>query len=241
VSFNYASSEEPVLSHVSFTANPGQTTAIVGGTGSGKSTLVNLIPRLFDVTAGAVLVNGIDIRDATQAEVRGSIGYAAQKATLFSGTIASNISYGQKLDDKQIAHAAKVAQATEFIDQLPKRYKDQVARGGSNLSGGQKQRISIARAIAKQPDVYLFDDSFSALDMKTDAMLRAALEQETANKTVIIVAQRVSSIMHADQIIVLDGGKIVATGTHKELMKSSDIYREIVETQLSVSELEGMK
>jgi len=241
VSFSYASSEEPVLSHISFTAKPGQTTAIVGGTGSGKSTLVNLIPRLFDVTSGAVLINGIDIRAATQADVRESIGYAAQKATLFSGTIASNISYGQKLDDKEILHAATVAQATEFIDQLPKGYKDQVARGGSNLSGGQKQRISIARAIAKQPDVYLFDDSFSALDMKTDAQLRAALEHETANKTVIIVAQRVSSIMHADQIIVLDGGKIVATGTHKQLMKSSDIYREIVETQLSTSELAGMK
>jgi len=241
VSFSYASSEEPVLSHISFTARPGQTTAIVGGTGSGKSTLVNLIPRLFDVTAGAVLVNGIDIREATQADVRECIGYAAQKATLFSGTIASNISYGQKLDDTQIAHAATVAQATEFIDELPKGYKDQVARGGSNLSGGQKQRISIARAIAKQPDVYLFDDSFSALDMKTDALLRAALEHETANKTVIIVAQRVSSIMHADQIIVLDGGKIVATGTHKQLLKSSDIYREIVETQLSTSELAGMK
>jgi len=196
---------------------------------------------LFDVTAGAVLVNGIDIREATQADVRECIGYAAQKATLFSGTIASNISYGQKLDDTQIAHAATVAQATEFIDELPKGYKDQVARGGSNLSGGQKQRISIARAIAKQPDVYLFDDSFSALDMKTDALLRAALEHETANKTVIIVAQRVSSIMHADQIIVLDGGKIVATGTHKQLLKSSDIYREIVETQLSTSELAGMK
>jgi len=241
VSFSYASSEEPVLSHISFTARPGQTTAIVGGTGSGKSTLVNLIPRLFDVTAGAVLVNGIDIREATQADVRECIGYAAQKATLFSGTIASNISYGQKLDDTQIAHAATVAQATEFIDELPKGYKDQVARGGSNLSGGQKQRISIARAIAKQPDVYLFDDSFSALDMKTDALLRAALEHETANKTVIVVAQRVSSIMHADQIIVLDGGKIVATGTHKQLLKSSDIYREIVETQLSTSELAGMK
>ncbi len=241
VSFSYASSEEPVLSHVTFTARAGQTTAIVGGTGSGKTTLVNLIPRLFDVKSGAVLINGIDIRGATQSDVRGCIGYAAQKPTLFSGTIASNIAYGQKLDNEQIAHAAKVAQATEFINQLPKGYKDHVARGGSNLSGGQKQRISIARAIAKQPDVYLFDDSFSALDMKTDTLLRAALAKETADKTVIIVAQRVSSVMHADQIIVLDGGKIVATGTHKQLMQASDIYREIVETQLSASELEGMK
>lgn len=241
VSFSYASSEEPVLSHVSFTAKPSQTTAIVGGTGSGKTTLVNLIPRLFDVTDGAVLINGVDIREAAQADVRDCIGYAAQKATLFSGTIASNIAYGQKLSDEEIAHAATVAQATEFIDELPKGYKDQVARGGSNLSGGQKQRISIARAIAKKPDVYLFDDSFSALDMKTDAMLRAALQSETAGKTVIIVAQRISSIMHADQIIVLDGGKIVATGTHKQLMKSSPIYREIAETQLSAAELEGMQ
>ncbi|MDB5184112.1 MAG: multidrug transporter ATP-binding protein [Candidatus Saccharibacteria bacterium] len=237
VSFGYQDSQEPVLSHISFVAEPGQTTAIVGGTGSGKSTLVNLIPRLYDATKGAILIDGVDIRDATQADVRSRIGYAAQKATLFSGTITSNISYASKMTHDRIVEAAKVAQADEFIENLPDKYKEQVARGGTNLSGGQKQRISIARAIAKKPAVYLFDDSFSALDMKTDAALRHALSQETKGKTVLIVAQRISSIMHADQIIVLDDGRIVDRGTHHSLLKSSKVYREIAESQLSAAEL----
>lgn len=238
VSFSYHDSEEPVLSHISFVAEPGQTTAIVGGTGSGKSTLVNLIPRLYDTTDGAVLIDGVDVRDAVQADVRSHIGYAAQKATLFSGTIAHNISYASKMTHDRIVKAAKIAQADEFIRNLPDTYKEQVARGGSNLSGGQKQRISIARAIAKNPTVYLFDDCFSALDMKTDAALRRALATVTKNKTMIVVAQRVSSIMQADQIIVLDDGRIVGKGTHKSLLKSSKIYREIAESQLSEAELQ---
>lgn len=240
VSFGYPNSEQPVLEHISFTAKPAQVTAIVGGTGSGKSTLVNLIPRLYDVTGGAVLLDGVDIREATQADVRDRIGYAPQQAVLFSGTIASNISYGSRLSPERIERAAQVAQATEFINQLPDKYQAEVARGGSNLSGGQKQRLSIARALAKQPNVYIFDDSFSALDMKTDAALRQELNKETAGKTVIIVAQRLSSIMHADQIIVLDDGQIVATGTHQSLLKTSKVYREIAESQLSAAELAGV-
>ena len=239
VSFSYHGSEEPVLSHLSFIARPGETTAIVGGTGSGKTTLVNLIPRLYEVTDGTILIDGVDIRTVTQADLRSRIGYAAQKATLFSGTIASNVGYGRHLSKERLIQAAKVAQAAEFIDKLPKKYEDQVARGGSNLSGGQKQRLSIARVIAKKPAVYLFDDSFSALDMKTDAALRSALAKETAGKTVIIVAQRISSIMHADQIIVLDNSRIVATGTHHSLLASSKVYREIAESQLSEAELKG--
>jgi len=240
VSFGYSDSEEPVLSHISFTARPGETTAIIGGTGSGKSTLVNLIPRLYDVKDGVILLDGIDIRSVRQADIRRNIGYAAQKATLFSGTVASNIGYGSHVSQKQIEKAAHIAQATEFISSLPEKYKDQVARGGSNLSGGQKQRLSIARAIAKQPAIYLFDDSFSALDLKTDAALRRALAEETVDRTVIIVAQRISSIMHADQIIVLDNGKIVDKGTHQTLLKSSKVYREIAESQLSTAEIEGV-
>lgn len=237
VSFGYQDSKEPVLSHISFVAEPGQTTAIVGGTGSGKSTLINLIPRLYDVSEGTVSIDNVDIRQATQADVRSRIGYAAQKATLFSGTVTSNISYASKMDHKRVVAAAKIAQADEFIQDLPSKYKEQVARGGSNLSGGQKQRLSIARAIAKRPAVYLFDDSFSALDMKTDATLRKALAKETKGKTVIIVAQRISSIMHADQIIVLDDGRIVDRGTHQSLLQSSKVYQEIAESQLSAAEL----
>jgi len=237
VSFSYQYSQEPVLSHISFVAEPGQTTAIVGGTGSGKSTLVNLIPRLYDVTDGAVLIDGIDVRETTQADVRSRIGYAAQKATLFSGTIAQNIGYASKMPLDRIVKAAKVAQADEFIQELPNKYKDKVARGGTNLSGGQKQRVSIARAIAKQPALYIFDDCFSALDMNTDAALRKALAKETKNRTVIIVAQRISSIMQAEQIIVLDNGRIVDRGTHKSLLKSSKVYQEIAMSQLSEAEL----
>lgn len=240
VSFGYGDSPEPVLSHVSFTAHAGQTTAIVGGTGSGKSTVVNLIPRLYDVTDGAVLIDGVDVRQAKQSDVRSRVGYAAQKATLFSGTVAYNISYGSDLSKPEITYAAKVAQAHDFISEIPKKYDSQVARGGSNLSGGQKQRLSIARVIAKKPLVYLFDDSFSALDLKTDAVLRKALSKETTGKTVIIVAQRISSILNADQIIVLDNGKVVSKGTHESLLKSSKVYREIAESQLSAAELEGI-
>ncbi len=238
VSFGYQDSQQPVLDRISFTAEPGQTTAIVGGTGSGKSTLVNLIPRLYDVTDGGVFIDGVNIRDATQADVRSRIGYASQKAILFSGTITSNISYASKLTHDRIVAAAKIAQADEFIQNLPDKYKEKVARGGANLSGGQKQRISIARAIAKKPAVYLFDDSFSALDMKTDAALRHALAQETKGKTVIIVAQRITAIMQADKIIVLDNGHIIDQGTHRSLLKSSKIYREIAESQLSTTELQ---
>jgi ATP-binding cassette subfamily B protein len=237
VSFHYGDSQEPVLSHVSFTAKPGETTAIVGGTGSGKSTLVNLIPRLYDVTEGEVLLDGVDIRTVLQAAVRERVGFAAQKAILFSGTIASNISYGSDVTEKEIAHAAMVAQSKDFIEALPDKYDNQVAQGGTNLSGGQKQRLSIARVVAKQPAVYVFDDSFSALDLKTDAALRRALSEETKDKTVIIVAQRVSSIMHAEQIIVLDDGKVVDKGNHQDLLKSSKVYREIVESQLSAAEM----
>jgi len=240
VSFEYHDSEEPVLSHVSFTARPGETTAIVGGTGSGKSTLVNLIPRLYDVTEGAVLLDGVDIRTATQQDIRERIGFAAQKAVIFSGTIASNIGYGSTISQKRIVHAATVAQAADFIEALPDTYKSVVTQGGTNLSGGQKQRISIARALAKQPSVYVFDDSFSALDLKTDAALRKALAEETKEKTVIIVAQRVSTIMHAEQIVVLDNGRVVGKGTHQELLKDSKVYREIVKSQLSAAEMAEM-
>jgi ATP-binding cassette subfamily B multidrug efflux pump len=240
VSFGYDDSQEPVLSHISFTATTGKTTAVVGGTGSGKSTLINLIPRLYDVTEGAVLVDGVDVRQAKQTDVRARVGYASQKATLFSGTIASNISYGSSVSEDEIIHAAKIAQAHDFIEKLPKKYKNEVAQGGTNLSGGQKQRLSIARAIAKQPAVYIFDDSFSALDLKTDAALRKALAIETEGKTVMIVAQRISSILHADQIIVLDNGKVVGKGTHQSLLKSSKVYREIAESQLSAAELAGV-
>jgi ATP-binding cassette subfamily B protein len=240
VSFGYHDSEEPVLDDISFTAKPGHITAIVGGTGSGKSTLISLIPRLYDVTGGEVLLDGVDIRQAAQSDIRRRIGYVSQKATLFSGTIASNISYGSEATEEEIEHAATVAQATEFIKKLDKKYDDLVAQNGTNLSGGQKQRISIARAIAKNPLVYVFDDSFSALDLKTDAALRKALAVETVDKTVVIVAQRISTVLQADQIVVLDEGKVAGLGTHAELMKSSKVYREIAESQLSVSELEGV-
>lgn len=238
VSFRYDKAADLVLTDISFIAEPGKTTAVIGGTGSGKSTLMNLIPRLYDVTEGSVRIDGIDVREAAQHEVRARIGYATQKAIVFSGTIKSNIGYGSNANLQDIKHAAQVAQATEFIEALPEQYDSDVARGGTNLSGGQKQRLSIARAIARKPEVYLFDDTFSALDTQTDARLRAALSSETADRTVIIVAQRISTIMHADQILVLDGGKIVTRGTHAELLKTSPVYREIAESQLSSKELE---
>jgi ATP-binding cassette subfamily B protein len=238
VDFGYKGSDQQVLSHVSFTAEPGQTTAIIGGTGSGKSTILNLIPRLYDVSGGSVTIDGVDIRQISQAELHSHIGYVPQKASLFSGTIGSNIAYGKPdADDRELEQAAATAQAKEFIDDLPEKLESHVAQAGGNLSGGQKQRLSIARALAKKPEIYLFDDSFSALDFKTDAALRRALKKEVSRATFVIVAQRISTIMQAEKIIVLDKGKIVDMGTHKDLLHSSKVYREIAESQLSASEL----
>ncbi|MFU0824616.1 ABC transporter ATP-binding protein [Clostridium sp.] len=238
VTFNYPGSQEPAIKNISFSVKPGETTAIIGGTGSGKSTLINLIPRFYDVTSGAVLVDGIDVRDMSQKELRKKIGFVPQKAVLFTGTIAENIRYGKEdATEIEIRHAADVAQAAEFISNMKEGYDTLIAQGGNNVSGGQKQRLSIARALIGRPEIYIFDDSFSALDFKTDAKLRAALKEETKNSTVIIVAQRVSTVMDADRIIVLDEGQIVGIGTHKELLKSSEVYREIVSSQLSEEEL----
>ena len=238
VSFRYGNAEEDTLSHISFTAKPGQTTAFIGATGAGKSTLINLIPRFYDVTGGAVYLNGKDIRTLSQKELRDNIGYVPQKAMLFSGTIDSNIKYGKEdADVNEVLTALDCAQATEFVSELPNGVESSIAQGGSNVSGGQKQRLAIARALVKKAPVYIFDDSFSALDFKTDAKLRRALTKYTENAVVLIVAQRVSTIMNAEQIIVLDEGKIVGKGTHKELLKTCPEYREIAESQLSKEEL----
>lgn len=238
VSFRYGNAEEDTLSHISFTAKPGQTTAFIGATGAGKSTLINLIPRFYDVTGGAVYLNGKDIRTLSQKELRDNIGYVPQKAMLFSGTIDSNIKYGKEdADVNEVLAALDCAQATEFVSELPNGAESSIAQGGSNVSGGQKQRLAIARALVKKAPVYIFDDSFSALDFKTDAKLRRALTKYTENAVVLIVAQRVSTIMNAEQIIVLDEGKIVGKGTHKELLKTCPEYREIAESQLSKEEL----
>ena len=238
VSFRYGNAEEDTLSHISFTAKPGQTTAFIGATGAGKSTLINLIPRFYDVTGGAVYLNGKDIRTLSQKELRDNIGYVPQKAMLFSGTIDSNIKYGKEdADVNEVLTALDCAQATEFVRELPNGVESSIAQGGSNVSGGQKQRLAIARALVKKAPVYIFDDSFSALDFKTDAKLRRALTKYTENAVVLIVAQRVSTIMNAEQIIVLDEGKIVGKGTHKELLKTCPEYREIAESQLSKEEL----
>lgn len=238
VSFRYGNAEEDTLSHISFTAKPGQTTAFIGATGAGKSTLINLIPRFYDVTGGAVYLNGKDIRTLSQKELRDNIGYVPQKAMLFSGTIDSNIKYGKEdADVNEVLAALDYAQATEFVSELPNGVESSIAQGGSNVSGGQKQRLAIARALVKKAPVYIFDDSFSALDFKTDAKLRRALTKYTENAVVLIVAQRVSTIMNAEQIIVLDEGKIVGKGTHKELLKTCPEYREIAESQLSKEEL----
>ncbi len=238
VSFRYPGASEDTLSHISFTAQPGQTTAILGGTGSGKSTLVHLIPRFYDVTDGHVLIDGRDVSEVSQKDLRKRIGFVPQKGVLFSGTIASNIAYGvSDASDEELNKAAAIAQADGFIEEKADRYESKVSQGGTNVSGGQKQRLSIARAILKRPEVYVFDDSFSALDFKTDAALRSALKQETADSTVIIVAQRISTVLHAEQIIVLDDGKIVGTGTHRELMNSCEVYRQIATSQLSKEEL----
>lgn len=239
VSFRYPGAEEDVLHDISFVAKPGETTAIIGSTGSGKSTMVNLIPRFYDVTEGKITIDGEDIRNVTQHELRDQLGYVPQKGVLFSGTIASNILYGNPNGSEEtMMEAAKVAQASEFIEEKPKRYDSRISQGGGNVSGGQKQRLSIARAIAKEPKIFIFDDSFSALDYKTDVTLRKALKEHTVNSTVIIVAQRISTILHAEQIIVLDEGKIAGIGTHKELLKNCDVYYQIAASQLSEKELE---
>lgn len=243
VSFRYPGAEEDVLHNLTFTAKPGQTTAIIGSTGSGKTTLVNLIPRFYDVTEGQVLIDGKDVRSITQHELRNQLGFVPQKGILFSGNIASNIMYGNPGgSEEEMREAARIAQATEFIDSRKKKYESAISQGGSNVSGGQKQRLSIARAIAKHPKVYIFDDSFSALDYRTDVKLRNALKEKTADSTVIIVAQRISTILHAEQIIVLDDGVIAGIGTHKELLKNCDAYYQMASSQLSEKELsEDMK
>jgi ATP-binding cassette subfamily B protein len=239
VSFRYPNAEEDVLSNISFTAKPGRTTAFIGSTGSGKSTLVNLIPRLFDVTEGEILLDGVDIRKVTQYNLRDKIGYVPQKGVLFSGTIESNLKYGKEnATEEEIERAARIAQATEFISAKEEGFKSEISQGGTNVSGGQKQRLSIARAIAKKPELYIFDDSFSALDYKTDAVLRQALKDETGESTVLIVAQRISTILHAEQIIVLDEGKVVGSGTHRELLQTCEVYNQIASSQLSKEELD---
>lgn len=238
VTFSYDGGEEPALNNITFDANPGETTAIIGSTGSGKSTLVSLIPRFYDVDSGKVLVDGVDVRELSQEDLRRRIGFVPQKAVLFTGTVADNIRYGKKdASDEEVVYAAKVAQATEFVESMPDGYATMLSEGGLNLSGGQKQRLAMARALVRRPEIYIFDDSFSALDFKTDANLRAALRKETHDATVIIVAQRVGSIMNADRIIVLDEGRIAGLGTHQELMKTCEVYREIVYSQLSEEEL----
>ena len=240
VSFRYPGAEEDVLHDLSFTAKPGETTAFIGSTGSGKSTLVNLIPRFYDVTEGKITIDGTDIREVSQHDLRARLGYVPQKGILFSGDIASNIMYGNPDgSEEEMIEAAGIAQAQEFIDTKKKKYRSPISQGGSNVSGGQKQRLSIARAIAKHPDVYIFDDSFSALDYKTDAVLRKELKAKTKDSTVMIVAQRISTILHAEQIIVLDDGQIVGKGTHKELLKSCEAYYQIASSQLSEKELEA--
>ncbi len=239
VSFRYPDADTEILEDINFTAEPGKTTAIIGSTGSGKSTVVNLIPRFYDVTGGELLIDGVNVKDVSQKDLRDIIGFVPQKGILFSGTIESNIKYSdENMSDEQMVKAAKIAQATEFIEAKENEYKDPIAQGGSNVSGGQKQRLSIARAIAKDPEIFVFDDSFSALDFKTDSKLREALAKNTENKTVIIVAQRISTILNADKIIVLEEGKMVGVGTHEELMKNNETYRQIALSQLSQDELD---
>jgi len=238
VTFSYPGAEEPALSNISFSARPGEVTAIIGGTGSGKSTLVSLVPRFYDVDSGRILVDGVDVREMSQEHLREKIGLVPQKIVLFSGTIAGNIRYGKEdASDDEVSHAAEVAQASDFILAMQDGFDSVIAQGGTNVSGGQKQRLSIARALVRKPEIYLFDDSFSALDFKTDARLRAALKKETRESTVFIVSQRVSTVMDADQIIVLDEGHIAGIGTHRELMKTCEVYRDIVASQLSVEEI----
>ena len=242
VSFRYPGADENVLEDITFTAKPGETTAIIGSTGSGKSTLVNLVPRFYDVTAGSITLDGADIRNVSQHELREKLGYVPQKGVLFSGDIASNILFGNPDgSEAEMVEAARIAQAEEFIEGKKDRYQSPIAQGGSNVSGGQKQRLSIARAIAKHPEVFIFDDSFSALDFKTDVTLRKALRQKTKESTVLIVAQRISTIMNAEQIIVLDDGRIAGVGTHRELLENCEVYRQIAASQLSEAELHAGK
>jgi ATP-binding cassette, subfamily B, multidrug efflux pump len=238
VTFTYQGAEQPALRDISFSAKPGEVTAIIGSTGAGKSTLINLIPRFYDVDSGSVLIDGVDVREMSQETLRAKIGFVPQKAVLFSGTINENIRFGNKqFSEADIKHAADIAQATEFIESMDKGFEHEISQGGTNVSGGQKQRLSIARALVRKPEVYVFDDSFSALDFKTDARLRAALKQETTDATVIIVAQRVGTVRDADRIIVLNEGEIVGIGTHKELLETSKVYQEIVSSQLSEEEI----
>ncbi|GHO46520.1 ABC transporter ATP-binding protein [Ktedonospora formicarum] len=238
VTFSYPGAEEPAISNITFSAFPGEVTAIIGGTGSGKSTLVNLIPRFYDTDSGQILVDGVDVQAMSQEHLREKIGFVPQKAVLFSGSIIENLRYGKDdATDEEMRHAAEVAQAAEFITGMSDGYNSIIAQGGTNVSGGQKQRLSIARALVRKPEIYIFDDSFSALDFKTDARLRSALKEETQNSTVLIVAQRVSTVMDADRIIVLDEGHIAGIGTHKELLQTCDVYHEIVSSQLSVEEI----
>ena len=242
VSFKYPDADSEILEDISFTAEPGKTTAIIGSTGSGKSTVVNLIPRFYDVTGGELLIDGVNIKDVSQKELRSKIGFVPQKGMLFTGTIKSNIKYGNpSMSDEDMIKAATIAQATEFIESKPKKYDEEISQGGTNVSGGQRQRLSIARAIATDPEIFVFDDSFSALDLKTDSKLRAALKEKTENKTVIIIAQRISTILDADKIIVLEEGKIAGIGKHEELMKNCEIYKQIALSQLSKEELENGK
>jgi ATP-binding cassette subfamily B protein len=238
VTFAYPGAEEPAVRDISFNAKPGEVTAIIGGTGSGKSTLVNLIPRFYDVASGSIRVDDVDIREMPQEALRGKLGFVPQKAVLFNDTIANNIRYGREdATDEEVAHAAETAQALQFIRAMPDGFQSMIAQGGMNLSGGQKQRLAIARALVRKPEICIFDDTFSALDFKTDARLRAALKRETADSTVIIVAQRVNTVMDADRIIVLDDGRVVGAGPHRELIRTCDVYREIVSSQLSEEEL----
>jgi ATP-binding cassette, subfamily B, multidrug efflux pump len=238
VTFSYHGAEQPAISNISFSAKPGEITAIIGGTGSGKSTMINLIPRFYDVDSGSVLVDGVDVREMTQECLRSKIGFVPQKTVLFSGSITDNLRYGKAdATDEEIRHAAEIAQATEFISTMEDGFDHAISQGGTNVSGGQKQRLSIARALVRRPEIYIFDDSFSALDFKTDARLRAALKKEIADSTAFIISQRVSTVMDADRIMVIDEGKIVGMGTHKELIKTCEIYHEIVASQLSEEEL----
>lgn len=238
VSFYYPGADEPALSDISFKARAGEVTAIIGGTGAGKTTLINLIPRFYEVSGGSICINGVNSKESSQEEIRSKIGFVPQKATLFSGTIEENIRFGKEEATKEeIEHAARIAQAEDFVGKMEKGYESEITQGGSNVSGGQKQRLSIARALIRKPDIYIFDDSFSALDYKTDANLRSALKEETKEATVVIVAQRVSTVIDADQILVLDRGQLAGVGTHKELLETNDVYREIVESQLAEEEI----
>ena len=240
VSFSYPGAQSPVLEHISFTAEPGKVTAIIGSTGCGKSTLIHLIPRFYDVTEGSISIDGVDIREISQKALRDRIGYVPQKGVLFSGTVESNLKYGgEQITDSGMKLAAQIAQATEFIESKEAGYQSPIAQNGSNVSGGQRQRLSIARAIAKHPQIFLFDDSFSALDYRTDANLRAELAKHTKNATVVIVAQRISTIMHAEQILVMEDGCIVGKGTHRELLENCETYLEIARGQLSEEEIQS--